>query len=172
MRAPSHLLAAALSFAVLANVATAADLPLLAPVPTMTPHSANGSFDVHIAPQALSGVAAASGLGRMSIDKRFHGTLDATSTGEMLAFRSATADGSAGYVAMETVRGSLDGRRGSFVLQHSSTMARGAAAQSITVVPDSGTDALTGLAGRMVIDIAADGTHAYRFEFTLPDRAP
>lgn len=134
----------------------------------MTSHSANGSFDVQIAPQSLSSVAAASSLGRMSIDKRFHGTLDATSTGEMLAFRSAT-DGSAGYVAMETVRGSLDGRRGSFVLQHSSTMTRGVPSQSITVVPDSGTDALVGLSGRMVIDIAPGGAHTYRFEFTLPD---
>jgi len=137
----------------------------------MTFNSANGSFDVQIAPQALSSVAATSGLARMSIDKRFHGSLDATSTGEMLAFRSAT-DGSAGYVAMEMVRGSLDGRSGSFVLQHSSTMTRGVAAQSITVVPDSGTDALAGLSGRMIIDIGADGMHAYRFEFTLPDRAP
>jgi len=171
MQTSSHFLVAALSFALFANVATAADRLLFPSAPTMTSHSANGSFDVQIAPQMLSSVAAPSGLARMSIDKRFHGSLDATSTGEMLAFRSAT-DGSAGYVAMETVRGSLDGRHGSFVLQHSSTMTRGAAAQSIAVVPDSGTDALAGLTGRMIIDVAADGTHAYRFEFTLPDRAP
>jgi len=132
----------------------------------MTPNSANGLFDIEIAPQALSGVAASSGLARMSIDKRFHGELDATSTGEMLAFRSAT-DGSAGYVAMEMVRGSLDGRSGSFVLQHRSTMNRGVAAQSISVVPDSGTDALAGLSGQMVINIATDGTHSYQFEYTL-----
>lgn len=137
----------------------------------MISHSANGLFDVQITPQVLSSVAAHSGLARMSIDKRFHGTLDATSTGEMLAFRSTT-DGSAGYVAMEMVRGSLSGRSGSFVLQHNSTMTRGVPAQSITVVPDSGTDALAGLSGRMVIDIAADGTHAYRFDFALPDQAP
>jgi hypothetical protein len=171
MQPSSRFLVAALPFALFANVATAADLPLTPPAPTMTSHSANGSFDVQIAPQMLSSVASTSGLTRMSIDKRFRGTLDATSTGEMLAFRSAT-DGSAGYVAMETVRGSLDGRRGSFVLQHSSTMTRGTAAQSITVVPDSGTDALAGLTGQMIIDIAADGKHAYRFEFTLPNRAP
>ena len=77
----------------------------------------------------------------MSLDKQFHGALEATSRGEMIAYRSAVA-GSAGYVAMETVRGTLDGRAGSFVLQHSSTMTRGVPAQSITVVPDSGTDAL------------------------------
>jgi len=134
-------------------------------------HCANGPFDVQLSPQTLSTEAAASGLARMSIDKRFHGTLDATSTGEMLAFRTPT-NGSAGYVAMETVQGSLGGRHGSFVLQHSSTMTRGKATQSITVVPDSGTGALTGLAGRMTIDIAADGAHTYRFEFTLPEGAP
>ena len=133
----------------------------------MISHTANGSFDVQITPQSLSDVASSSGLARMCIDKRFHGTLDATSTGEMLAFRSAT-QGSAGYVAMETVRGSLQGRSGSFVLQHSSTMVRGEPPQSITVGPDSGTGALTGLSGRMTIDIAADGAHAYRFEFSWP----
>ena len=86
----------------------------------------------------------------------------------MLAFRTATA-GSAGYVAMETVRGMLEGRAGSFVLQHSSTLARGVPAQSVTVVPDSGTEALLGLEGSMTIDIAADGAHAYRFDYSLPD---
>jgi hypothetical protein len=133
----------------------------------VTPHLATGPFDVKLAPQALCAVAEHSGLGRMSLDKQFHGALEATSTGEMLAFRSATA-GSAGYVAMETVRGTLDGRAGSFVLQHSSTMTRGEPAQSITVVPDSGTDALAGLAGRMVVEIAPGGAHSYRFDYTLP----
>ena len=133
----------------------------------MTPHLATGPFDVKLEPQALTAVAEQSGLGRMSLAKEFRGALVATSTGEMLAFRSTTP-GSAGYVAMETVRGTLDGRAGSFVLQHSSTMTRGEPTQSITVVPDSGTDALTGLAGRMVIDIAPGGVHSYRFDYTLP----
>ncbi len=133
----------------------------------MTDHLATGPFEVKLEPQALSGVAEQSGLGRMSLAKEFRGALVATSTGEMLAFRSATP-GSAGYVAMETVRGTLDGRAGSFVLQHSSTMTRGEPAQSITVVPDSGTEALAGLAGRMVIDIAPGGAHGYRFDYSLP----
>jgi hypothetical protein len=137
----------------------------------MTSHFATGPFDVKLAPLALSAVAEPSGLGRMSLDKRFHGALEATSTGEMIAFRSAVA-GSAGYVAMETVRGTLDGRAGSFVLQHSSTLTRGEPAQSIAVVPDSGTGALAGLAGRMIIDIAAGGAHSYRFDYTLPDATP
>ena len=135
--------------------------------PAVTFHSATGPFDVKLSPQTLSTVAEHSGLGRMSLDKQFHGALEAISTGEMIAFRGAV-EGSAGYVAMETVRGTLDGRAGSFVLQHSSTLARGEATQSITVVPDSGTDALAGLAGRMVIDIAPGGAHSYRFEYTLP----
>ena len=134
---------------------------------SVTTHTAAGPFDVKLAPQTMSDVAQHSGLGRMSIDKQFHGALEATSTGEMLAFRSTTP-GSAGYVAMETVRGTLDGRAGSFVLQHSATMTRGEPALSITVVPDSGTDALAGLAGRMAIDIAPGGAHSYRFEYTLP----
>ena len=133
----------------------------------VTSHFATGPFDVKLAPQSLSGVAEHSGLGRMSLDKAFHGALEATSTGEMLSYRDATL-ASGGYVAMEMVRGTLDGRAGSFVLQHSSTMTRGEPAQSITVVPDSGTGALVGLAGRMVVDIAPGGAHAYRFDYTLP----
>lgn len=133
----------------------------------MTSRFATGPFDVQLVPQTLSAVAEHSGLGRMSLDKHFHGALEATSTGEMIAFRSAVAS-SAGYVAMETVHGTLDGRAGSFVLQHSSTLTRGEPVQSITVVPDSGTGALTGLAGRMTIDIAPGGAHAYRFDYTLP----
>ena len=135
--------------------------------PAVTSHFATGPFDVKLAPQSLSPVAEHSGLGRMSLDKQFHGALEATSVGEMLSFRDA-ALGSGGYVAMETVRGTLDGRAGAFVLQHSSTMTRGEPAQSITVVPDSGTGALVGLTGRMVVDIAPGGAHSYRFDYALP----
>ncbi len=133
----------------------------------VTSHFATGPFDVKLVPQALSPVAERSGLGRMSLDKQFHGALAASSTGEMLGFRDDTL-GSGGYVAMETVRGALDGRAGTFVLQHSTTMTRGEPAQSITVVPDSGTGALAGLTGRMVVDIAPGGAHSYRFDYTLP----
>jgi membrane-bound lytic murein transglycosylase B len=159
------VLAAVLSLS-LAGSAAAADAPP-SKDPAMSSHVATGAFDATLAQQPLSPEAAHSGLSRLSLDKRFHGALDATSTGEMLSFGSP-ASGSAGYVAMERVRGTLDGRAGSFVLQHSATMARGAPTQSVTVVPDSGTDALAGLAGRMVIDIAPDGAHRYRFDYTLP----
>jgi hypothetical protein len=136
--------------------------------PSMSSHTVTGPFDVKVAPQPLSAVAGGSGLARMSLDKRFHGALDAASTGEMLSFGNP-ASGSAGYVAMETVHGTLDGRAGSFALQHSSTMASGVPTQSITVVPGSGTGALAGLAGRMVVEIAPGGAHAYHFEYSLPD---
>lgn len=99
----------------------------------------------------------------MSLDKQFHGELEAVSKGQMLGVRTAVK-GSAGYVAMERVVGTLAGRTGSFVLQHSSTMTKGVPQQSITVVPDSGTDQLAGLAGSMTID-NADGKHAYNFEY-------
>ncbi len=153
-----------------ANAADATSA-LSAKAPAVTTHTASGPFDIQLSPQPPTDAASHAGLGRMTLDKRFHGALEATSAGEMLSFSSAVA-GSAGYVAMETVRGTLDRKAGSFVLQHSSTMNRGEPRQSITVVPDSGTGALAGLAGRMTIDIAPGGAHAYRFEYTLPDAAP
>jgi hypothetical protein len=104
-------------------------------------------------------------IGRMSLDKQFHGDLEATSKGQMLA-AGTEVKGSAGYVAMERVTGTLHGQSGTFVLQHTGTMNRGTPSLTITVVPDSGTGALAGLAGTMTIDIA-DGKHSYGFEYTL-----
>lgn len=128
---------------------------------------ASGPFDVTLVPQEADNPRAqGAGLGRMSLEKRFHGDLQATSEGEMLALRGARAD-SAGYVAIERVTGTLHGRSGSFALQHSGTMDRGTPRQSVTVIPDSGSGELEGLAGSMVIDIGPGGTHAYRFEYTL-----
>ena len=101
----------------------------------------------------------------MSIDKQFRGDLEATSKGEMLT-AGTDVKGSAGYVAIEHVSGLLHGRSGGFVLQHSGTMTRGVPQLSVTVVPDSGTDQLVGLAGEMTINIA-DGKHSYAFEYTL-----
>ena len=103
----------------------------------------------------------------MSIDKQFHGELDAISKGEMLAAVS-DVKGSAGYVAMERVTGKLHGRSGTFVLQHSGIMNRGSASLIVTVVPDSGTSQLKGLAGKMAIKIEG-GKHFYDFEYTLPE---
>jgi hypothetical protein len=123
--------------------------------------TATGTFEVTLTPQGTN-----PHVGRLSLDKTFHGDLEATSQGEMLAHRTAV-NGSAGYVAMEHVTGALGGRSGSFVLQHSGTMTRGDARLTVTVVPDSGTDALTGLTGTMDIDVSGGG-HAYTFRYELP----
>jgi hypothetical protein len=125
---------------------------------------ASGTFDVKLTPQ-VDGDAEVPSVGRMSIEKKFGGGLEATSKGQMLAVRTET-QGSAGYVAMERVSGALDGRAGTFALQHSGTMTRGEQQLSITVVPDSGTGQLAGLAGRMTISVS-EGKHSYEFEYTL-----
>ena len=131
----------------------------------MSKQTVRGPFSVNLTPhQEAEGVGDPQTM-RMSLDKQFHGALEATSKGQMLGVRSA--DGaSGGYVAIERVVGSLDGRDGSFVLQHSSTMHAGEQSQSIIVVPGSGTDALTGLTGSMTIEIV-DGDHFYVFEYEI-----
>lgn len=131
---------------------------------------ASGTFEVKLAPQALHDAGADPLLARMSIDKQFHGDLEAVSKGEMLSAGTAVK-GSAGYVAIERVSGTLHGRSGSFVLQHSGSMTRGAAQLAVGVVPDSGTGELAGLSGSMTIRIA-DGRHRYEFEYAFADAAP
>ena len=124
---------------------------------------ANGTFDVKLTPQPSDDKD--SSLGRMTIDKQFHGDLEGTSKGEMLTGMTSVK-GSAGYVAMEKVAGTLQGKHGMFILQHSATMNRGTPQLSITVVPDSGTDELAGLSGTLTIKIA-DGKHFYEFEYVI-----
>ena len=126
-------------------------------------NQATGTFEVKLTPQAADGEDV--GLGRMTIDKQFHGDLEATSQGQMLAAKS-NVKGSAGYVAMERVSGSVGGRVGTFVLQHSGTMTRGEPQLSVTVVPDSGSGDLAGLSGKMVIE-NAEGQHSYVFEYAI-----
>ena len=126
---------------------------------------AKGTFTVKLAALAFEGQADASKLGRMSIDKQLAGDLVATTQGQMLSAMTATR-GSAGYVALERVDGTLHGRRGSFVLQHTGTMTRGTPALSVSVVPDSGSGELTGLSGDFNI-IVADGKHSYEFNYSL-----
>ncbi len=130
-------------------------------------YRASGSFEVKLNPQAPDDQVGDPTVGRMSIDKQFHGDLEATSKGQMLAVRT-DVEGSAGYVAMERVTGTLHGHSGAFTLQHSGTMTRGTQQLSVTVVPDSGSGELVGLAGNMTIDIV-DGKHFYGFEYTLPE---
>jgi hypothetical protein len=126
---------------------------------------ATGTFQVTLTPLAPDDKAQAATLGRLSIDKEFQGDLEATSKGQMLT-AGTDVKGSAGYVAIERVSGILHGRTGAFVLQHSGTMTRGAPRLTITVVPDSGTEQLAGLAGSMAINVAV-GKHSYDFEYTL-----
>lgn len=128
---------------------------------------ATGTFDVKLTPQPADDYADGVLTGRMSIDKVFRGGIAGTSRGQMLTGMTAVK-GSAGYVAIERVTGTFDERRGSFLLQHSGTMNAGAQQLSITVVPDSGTDELTGLSGAMTLDIA-NGVHGYTFTYALPD---
>jgi hypothetical protein len=128
---------------------------------------ATGMFDVKTVP--LDDKEWEPTIGRMSIDKRFHGDIDGTSRGQMLAAMS-NVRGSAGYVALERVTGTLHGRAGTFALQHSGTMTRGTPQLIVTVVPDSGTGELAGLTGTLTITIT-DGKHLYEFEYSLPDSA-
>jgi len=129
--------------------------------------TAKGTFDVKLTAQAAAEGDDPS-FSRMIVDKQFHGDLEGTSKGEMLTAMTAVK-GSAGYVAIERVTGTLRGRRGTFALQHTGLMTRGTPSLTITVVPDSGTDQLAGLGGTMAIVIGADGKHSYELDYTLAD---
>jgi hypothetical protein len=126
---------------------------------------AAGPFDVKIITQDDD--AGDPLLNRMTLDKQYHGDLQAAGKGHMLT-ASTEIKGSGAYVAIERVTGMLKGHSGSFILQHSGTMAQNVPQLAITVVPDSGTGELKGVAGKMTINIAADGKHSYDFEYTLP----
>ena len=130
------------------------------------PLHATGPFEVKLSPQPADERPDTANLGRLLIDKRFHGDLEATSKGQMLTAGTSTK-GSAGYVAIEQVTGTLHGRSGGFILMHTGTMTRGAPQLAVSVVPDSGTGELRGLSGRMTITVASDGGHSYDFEFRL-----
>lgn len=127
---------------------------------------ASGDFQVKLTPAADEGIE--SPAGRMIIDKEFQGDFTGTSKGQMLMASSGSTPSSAGYVAIEKLAGTLNGRSGTFYLQHSGTMTRGAGELTISVIPDTGTDGLLGLEGRMNI-IISDGKHSYDFDYTLPE---
>ena len=126
---------------------------------------ASGTFEVKIVPQAPEATVGDPTVGRLALDKQFSGDLEAASKGQMLAVRTEI-QGSAGYVAMERVTGTLHGQSGSFALQHSGTMTRGAPQLSVTVVPDSGTGQLAGIAGTMIITVEG-GKHSYDLDYTI-----
>jgi hypothetical protein len=131
-------------------------------------HTAKGPFDVKLSPQPLAVDDEAGGAtrARLALDKRYQGDLEGTSSGEMLSVMTET-QGSAGYVAIEKVTGTLDGRSGSFALQHNATMTRGTPKLEIIVVPDSGSGGLAGLSGTMRIVIADGGKHFYEFDYAF-----
>lgn len=147
-----------------AGLALGAAPLVVAQVPTKT-IKASGPFDVKMAPVS----AAEAVVGRFTLDKKYHGDLEAAAQGEMLTAMTAVK-GSAAYVAIEKVTGILAGRTGTFHLQHTGVMTQGTPNLTITVVPDSGTGELAGLSGTMTIQVAADGAHYYDFRYSLPGK--
>ena len=132
------------------------------------PSHATGSFEVKSTPQSSGFKTEDPNLGRTTGEKRFHGDLEATSEVQMLTAGTGVK-GSAAYVAIEKITGTLKGRSGTFILQHSGTMNRGVPQLTVMVVPDSGTGQLAGLSGKMNIIISAEGKHSYDFEYTLAE---
>ena len=126
--------------------------------------TARGTFDVKTIPQPADD-SAAGPFGRLFLEKQFHGDLDATSRGQMIGAFTAV-EGSAGYVALELVTGTLHGKQGSFILQHNGTMRKGVPNMHVTVVPDSGTGELKGISGKMTIIIEGK-KHSYEFEYGM-----
>ena len=129
------------------------------------PHHAHGTFTVKVQPLTP---APAEGLSRFSLDKELHGDIEATSKGEMMG-GGDYKQGTAGYVAVEMITGTLNGKHGSFALQHSSTMDQGATKMNIIVVPGSGTGELKGISGTFTIKIE-NGQHFYDLDYTLPSQ--
>ena len=126
---------------------------------------ATGTFEVKLTPEEdKSGEGI---IGRMTIDKQFHGDIEGSSKGLMLMAGTAV-QGSAGYVALEKVSGSVNGRTGTFYLEHNGIMNRGEGQLNVVVIPDSGTEELTGLQGSLAIKIA-EGKHFYEFDYTLSE---
>jgi hypothetical protein len=127
---------------------------------------ATGKFDVKNTPQASDLAPEGPNLGRMSIDKQYHGDLDAVAKGEMITAAGTAVKESAAYSAMERVSGALHGKKGSFALQHTGIMTRGTPSLNVTVVPDSGTGELAGLTGKM--DIIIEGKeHSYVLDYEI-----
>lgn len=154
-----------LCFCLLANSQTKSPDQKINQKETVVSKHAKGTFEVKVTPQPAEANVGDPTIGRLSLDKQFSGDLIGNSKGQMLGISTAIKD-SAGYVAAERFTGTLDGKKGSFSLQHSGTMRKGKFELNVTVVPDSGTDELVGLSGKMTIKIV-DGKHFYEFEYTI-----
>lgn len=158
-----------LSFALVAALIVAA--PITAPSSkeqSAMNRVAAGPFDVQVTPQPRDATQSDVAVDRLLLEKRYHGGLDASGRGQMLGVHGSV-ETSGGYVAIERVEGTLDGRRGTFALQHSGTMTKDAGyALDVKIVPDSGTGELAGIAGTLEIIIAPGGKHSYKLAYTLP----
>ena len=133
---------------------------------TTAQKTAHGPFEVKASPLPADENCQSVGVMRMAFEKRFTGALEANSVVSMIGMMDQEL-GSGGYVALERLTGRLDGREGTFCLQHSCTMDRGKPTQNIVIVPDSGTGALQGISGAMIIDIKDNGDHFYSLEYTI-----
>src|SRR5580698_242550 len=153
-------------FALVLLLTTCVAIPSVAQKEKTVADHAAGAFDVKVDAQGDADKAAGSTLARYSLDKQYHGDLEASAKGTMLT-AGTDVKGSAGYVAIERVSGALKGHKGSFVLQHNGTLTRGTTQQNIIVVPDSGTGELTGLTGKLTV-IIESGKHSYEFDYSLP----
>lgn len=131
-------------------------------------HHATGQFDVKITPDGQPDTSEGSVLGRYTLEKSYHGGLDGPSKGTMLTAGSTAKQGSAAYAAVERFSGTVDGKKGSFALVHRGTMSAAGQEMLISIVPDSGSGELKGIAGNLSIKIAKDGTHSYDLSYTLP----
>lgn len=131
----------------------------------MTQH-ASGTFDITMTPASPPKHEGRTATGRMLLDKQYSGDLVATGKGQMLTAVTDT-QGAAAYVAIERVKGTLNGKKGSFVIQHAGTMRGGAQHLSISVVPDSGTEELTGITGTLALKMV-ERSHTYAFDYVLP----
>lgn len=161
---------ALLATILLAAPAAQAQTPTAAPSAgkgtTVSKH-AKGTFDVKVTPITLNDPMDTGGFGRLALDKKFHGDLSGSSLGQMVASGDPSS-GSGGYVALEKVTGTLNGKTGTFVLMHNGTMTPQAMEMRISVVPNSGTGELTGIDGTFRIIIEGK-QHFWEFDYTLPN---
>ncbi len=165
---PRYLLFVITTLILLSAAAYSQTTPTLTIKRSMT-HTAKGAFDVKVTPLPAEKNVGDPLIGRLSLTKTFSGDIVGSSKGQMLGSQSGADKSTGGYVAMERVAGTVNGKKGSFSLQHSGTMGGGKFEMNIIVVPGSGTGELAGIAGTFVIKIEG-GKHFYEFTYTLPTK--
>ncbi|CAN5494359.1 DUF3224 domain-containing protein [soil metagenome] len=156
-----------LSFCTIASSQTKKPARIQGKGPETMKTVAKGTFEVKMTPLTAEENVGDATIGRLGMSKTYSGDLAGTAKGQMLGSQSEAVPGSGGYVAMERVTGTLNGKKGSFTLQHIGTMQGGKFDLNVAVVPDSGTGELTGIAGKLKIIIDGD-KHLYEFEYSMP----